>query len=214
MRMKFARWPLLAVLLVMLAPMAQASIDEGIEYKKVIPAQPTITKQKVEVIELFWYGCPHCYRMEPVLNEWLKTKPDNVVFYRIPAVFGNPLWALHARAFYTAKTLGLLNDEKKGFHKAFFDEIHKNKNRLASKRSIQRFFARYNISAEDFNTAFDSFAVNLKVSRAATLSRRYQIGGVPSFIVNGKYRTDGPLAGGSKGIIRVVNHLIEKETKK
>ena len=201
------------ILSVLLSSVAMAAIDEGIEYKLVSPAQPTITKNKIEVVELFWYGCPHCSRFEPNIKAWLDKKPDNVVFNRIPAVF-NPSWALHARAFYTATSLGLFADGKDKFHNAFFDELHKHKKRLNNKNALREFFARFGVSAEDFNNTFDSFAVNTKVNRAATLSKRYQLDGVPTIIVNGKYRTDGPMAGGRQGIIKVMNFLIEKESKK
>ena len=197
----------------LLSGVATAAIDEGIEYKPVSPPQPTITKNKIEVVELFWYGCPHCFYFEPNLKEWLAKKPNNVVFYRVPAVF-NPNWALHARAFYTAKTLGLFDDGKTEFHEAMFNEIHKKKNHLHKRKDIQNFFGRFGISKEDFENTFDSFAVNTKVNRATILSKRYQLDGVPTLIVNGKYRTDGPMAGGRKGIIKVLNFLIEKESKK
>ncbi len=200
------------LLSVLLSNVAMAAIDEGIEYKRVSPAQPTITKNKIEVVELFWYGCPHCYYFEPHLNDWLAKKPDNVVFYRVPAVFSQK-WALHARAFYTAKTLGLFDNGKTEFHEAMFDEIHKKKKHLHTKKDIEKMFARFGISAEDFNNTFDSFSVNTKVNRATALSKRYQLDGVPTMIVNGKYRTDGPMAGGRKGIIKVLDFLINKESK-
>ncbi len=204
----------MAILLVtFMSNIVRAGIDEGIEYKRVTPAQPTITKNKIEVVELFWYGCPHCFYLEPDLEEWLAKKPENVVFYRVPAIF-SPAWALHARAFYTAKSLGLIENGKTEFHKAFFAEIHKHKKHLNNKKSIQAFFTRFGVSAEDFNNTFDSFAVNTKVNRAATLSKRYQVEGVPSLIVNGKYRTDGPMGGGRKGMLKVLDFLIKKESKK
>ena len=192
---------------------ATAEIEEGFQYKLVSPPQPTITKNKVEVVELFWFGCPHCYYFEPDLNNWLAKKPDNVVFVRVPAVF-NAGWALHARAYYTAKTLGLYDNGKHEFHTAFFDELHKHKKRLATKKSLQAFFGRFGISAEDFNNTFESFAVNTKVNRAASLSKRYQLDGVPSLIINGKYRVDGPMAGGRKDMLKVTDFLITKEAKK
>lgn len=201
------------MLSVLLNNMAVAAIDEGIEYKRISPTQPTITKDKVEVVELFWYGCPHCFHFEPDLKAWLAKKPDNVVFYRVPAVF-NPAWALHARAFYAATSLGLFDNGKHEFHEAFFDELHKHKKRLNNKKELQSFFARFEISAEDFNNTFDSFAVNTKVNRAVTLSKRYQLQGVPTLIVNGKYRTDGPMAGGRKGMLKVLDFLIKKESNK
>ena len=201
------------MLSVLLNNMAVAAIDEGIEYKRISPTQPTITKDKVEVVELFWYGCPHCFHFEPDLKAWLAKKPDNVVFFRVPAVF-NPAWALHARAFYAATSLGLFDNGKHEFHEAFFDELHKHKKRLNNKKELQSFFARFEISAEDFNNTFDSFAVNTKVNRAVTLSKRYQLQGVPTLIVNGKYRTDGPMAGGRKGMLKVLDFLIKKESNK
>lgn len=201
------------LLTALLSNLATAAIDEGIEYKLVSPAQPTITKNKIEVVELFWYGCPHCFNFEPDLKKWLAKKPDNVVFYRVPAVF-NPTWALHARAFYTAKSLGLFDGGKTEFHEAFFDEIHKHKKHLKTKKALQTFFAKFGISAEDFNNTFDSFAVNTKVNRAVTLSKRYQLDGVPTLIINGKYRTDGPMAGGRKGMLKVLDFLIKKESNK
>lgn len=201
------------VMAALFSNMAIAGIDEGIEYKRVSPAQPTITRDKVEVVELFWYGCPHCFHFEPDLNKWLANKPDNVEFVRVPAVF-NPVWALHARAYYAAVTLGLYDNGKHEFHGAFFDEIHKHKKRLDNKNALRTFFARFGVSAEDFNNTFESFAVNTKVNRAADLSKRYQLDGVPSLIVNGKYRTDGPMAGGQKGMLKVLDFLIKKESKK
>lgn len=201
------------LLTVLLSHSAVAEIDEGIEYKRVSPAQATITKNKIEVVELFWYGCPHCFHFEPHLNEWLATKPDNVVFYRVPAIF-NANWALHARAFYTAKSLGLFDNGKTEFHDAMFNEIHKKKKHMHTKKSLQAFFTGFGISAEDFNNTFESFSVNTKVNRAESLSKRYQLQGVPTLIVNGKYRTDGPMAGGRKGMIKVLNFLIKKESKK
>lgn len=210
--MKFKLF-LTLVLSVLLNNMAFAEIDEGIEYKRVSPAQPTITKNKVEVVELFWYGCPHCFHFEADLKKWLANKPDNVVFYRVPAVF-NPAWALHARAFYAATSLGLFAEGKHEFHDAFFNEIHKAKKPLKKKKALRKFFARFGVSAEDFDNTFDSFAVNTKVNRAATLSKRYKLDGVPTLIVNGKYRTDGPMAGGRKGMIKVLDFLIKKESNK
>ena len=201
------------LLTTLVSNVATAEIEEGFQYKFVSPAQPTITKNKVEVVELFFYGCPHCYHLEPDLKKWLAKKPDNVVFIRVPAVF-NPAWALHARVFYTAESLGLFDNGKLEFHEAFFDEIHKHKKRLNKKKTIMAFFTRFGVSAEDFNNTFESFAVNTKVNRAASLSKRYQLDGVPSMIVNGKYRVDGPMAGGRKGMLKVTDFLINKEAKK
>ena len=85
---------------------ALAEPAEGVEFERVQPPVTTETGDQIEVLELFWYGCPHCYYLEPVIKPWVATLPEGVVFRRMPAVFGNPLWALHARAFYTAEALG------------------------------------------------------------------------------------------------------------
>lgn len=210
--MKF-KLSMIIILTALVSNIASAAFDEGIEYKLISPAQPTITKKKIEVVELFWYGCPHCFRLEPHMKEWLAKKPDNVVFYRIPAVF-NMAWGLHARAFYTAKTLGLFDNGKLEFHKAFFDEIHKKNNRLNKQKSIEKFFARFGVLSQDFHNTFYSFAVNTKVNRAVILSKQYQAEGVPTMIVNGKYLTDGPRGNGHKGMLKIVDFLIKKESKK
>jgi thiol:disulfide interchange protein DsbA len=187
---------------------AAATYKEKIHYELVQPPQPTTTKDKVEVVEMFWYGCPHCNALEPYVNRWLKRKPANVEFVRIPAVF-RPTWELHARAFYTAEILGVLDKT----HSAMFEAIHQQKRRLNTEQELMEFFAEHGVKNEDFKRVFHSFAVEAKVRRAKDLSQRYGISGVPSIIVNGKYRTGAQLAGGNANIFKVVNFLVEKESK-
>lgn len=194
----------------MLPGVARASIDEGIEYQKVTPPVPTtVNNKQIEVVEMFWYGCPHCYHFEPSLLKWLAHKPKYVVFTRIPAIFNNPMWEIHAKAYYTADVLGVLDKT----HEAFFNAIHEKGERLATESAIEAFFVKHGVSAKDFKNAFNSFAVYSKVRRAAELTRRYGIDGVPSMIVDGKYRTSGSLAGGNEGMIKVINFLVAKEAK-
>lgn len=189
--------------------LAAPTYKEKIHYERVLPAQPTTTDgDKVEVVEMFWYGCPHCNNLEPYVNRWLKNKPKNVVFVRIPAVF-RPSWELHARAFYTAQILGVLDKT----HSAMFAAIHQQKRRMNTEEAIQKFFAEQGVSKKDFDRVFHSFAVEAKVRRAKDMSQRYGIDGVPALIVNGKYRTGARLAGGPANIFRVVNFLVEKESK-
>jgi thiol:disulfide interchange protein DsbA len=165
---------------------------------------------------MFWYGCPHCYRFEPELKKWLREdKPDNVEFIRIPAVFGRPIWKLHARAFYTAETLGVLEKT----HQALFDAIHKEKQRMDSPAALRQFFVKHGVKGEDFDKTFTSFIVMSKLQRASTLSKAYQITGVPSLIINGKYVTSGPMANINnpsahehENLLKVVEYLIDKET--
>ncbi len=197
--------------------------DEGFEYKKVTPAQPTISESKVEVVELFWYGCPHCYDFEPSLDEWVKNKPNNVEFVRIPAIFrdrnGIPrkIWMFHARAYYTGKALGVLDKT----HAAFFDAVHKGKRALQTEKDIANFFVSQGVKREDFKKAWGSFVVQSKLKRAVSMTKRYGITGVPAMVVNGKYRTGGPAAninspGANKheqheNVLKVVDWLAARE---
>ena len=187
-----------------------AAFDEGIEYKTVSPrVNNQIDEGKTEVVELFWYGCPHCFAFEPVLQKWLAHKPKDVNFVRIPAVF-NPTWSLHARAYYTAEVLGVLDKT----HEALFDAMHIKHEKMANADELASFFEKYGVKKDTFLETFNSFAVDAKVRRAIDLSKRYGIEGVPSMIVNGKYRTSGSLAGGHEGMLKVVDYLIKKEAKK
>ncbi len=200
----------LIMMFVFLSTASARNYDEGIEYKRLKTAVPTqVGAGKIEVVELFWYGCPHCFRLEPELNKWLKSKPKNVEFTRIPAIF-NKTWALHAKAYYTADFLGIMDK----IHKPFFDAIHLKKQGLNTAAAVKKFFIQHGASEKDFDGVFNSFAVDAKVRRAKELSSRYGISGVPALVVNGKYLTDGPMAGGRKGMIEVLNHLIKMESGK
>jgi thiol:disulfide interchange protein DsbA len=179
----------------------------GEDYALVTPALPGGSDGKVQVVELFWYGCPHCFQFEPYVSDWEKGKGENVEFVRIPAIFNNPRWRLHASAYYTAEVLGVL--EK--FHGPFFNAIHTARQRMADKASIAEFFAGIGVSNEEFESTFDSFAVQAKVRRAADLTQRYGISGVPSMAVDGKYLVDGPMAKSYENMIRIVDALVAKE---
>jgi thiol:disulfide interchange protein DsbA len=179
----------------------------GTHYNRLSPTQPTSSSpDKVEVAEIFWYGCPHCFAFDPYLQKWLATKPDYVSFVRVPAVW-NPLLRLHARAFYTAEQLG------KGaeMHDPLFNEIHKNGNPLDTEDQLRDFFGKFGVDATAFKNAFDSFAVHTKLERADELNRRYQIKSVPTIVVNGKYTTDAGMAGGYDELFALINELAAAE---
>ncbi len=187
--------------------------EEGIfkiygQYEKVNPPQPTEDPERVEVLEVFGYSCPHCYSLEPQLKSWLKDKPDYVVFRRMPAVF-NARYELHAMAFYTAEALGVLDT----IHEPFFDAIHRYRRPLSNSEQIMAFFEEHGVKKEDFREAWGSFAVRSKVRRATVMSQRYGIDGVPAIIINGKYRTSGSLAGNYRNVVKVINTLAEEEQK-
>ena len=179
----------------------------GAHYNRLSPTQPTSSNpDQVEVAEVFWYGCPHCFAFDPLLERWRTQQPGYVNFVRIPAVW-NPLLQLHARAFYTAEELG------KGaeIHSEFFKEIHERGNGLDSEAKLQAFFGRFNVDAAAFKTTFDSVAVQTKLQRADEMNRRYQIGSVPTLVVNGKYTTDGPQVGSYEELLALVDELTAAE---
>jgi len=203
------KWAIWLCATALLPGMVFAAPDykEKIHYELVLPAQPTTTGNKVEVVEMFWYGCPHCNALEPYVNRWLKKMPANAEFVRIPAIF-RPEWEQHARAYYTAEILGVLDKT----HSAMFDAIHQQKRHINTDEEIQKFFAEHGVSEKDFKRVFRSFAVEAKIRRAKDMSQRYGIRGVPALIVNGKYRTSAQLAGGNANIFRVVDFLVQKES--
>ena len=162
----------------------------------------------MEVLELFWYGCPHCYHFEPYLKQWLEHKPDYVEFVRMPAVFRDS-WLPGARAYYTAQLLGVLDK----MHGAIFDAIHVQHRPMNTKEDFMDLFVSEGVSKEDFNRAWGSFTVQARVRRAVTMTREYGINGVPSVIINGKYRASGSSAGSFENLIKVIEILAEREHK-
>jgi len=188
--------------------------SEGQHYHRLVPTQPTVGgADKVEVAEVFWYGCPHCFNFEPAINTWAESVPANARFIRIPAVW-NPLAKLHGRLYYTEEVLA--RNEKLadvvGFHAAVFVEFHRKANRLTSEDAIQKLFERFGVSQDDFLSTWNSFEVNQKVRVADDLVRRYNVTGVPALVVNGKYRTGASDAGSYPKLLEVVDELIERET--
>jgi thiol:disulfide interchange protein DsbA len=201
------RWLMVLMLPMLMAGAACAQeYTDGKEYLSLKTPQPTATGENIEVVELFWYGCPHCYRIDPLLEDWLKTKPADVEFIRIPAVLG-PSWELYGKAFYTAELLGVTDK----VHPALFDAIHKDKKKLRTVGDLKALFIAQGVSAEDFDNTFNSFAVNVKINHAKQMTKRYAITGVPTIIINGKYSTSGSQAGSNQNIIKVMDYLIAAE---
>ena len=185
-----------------------SAAEEGSGYETISPAQPTANPNKIEVIEFFWYGCPHCYSFEPNLKQWLKTKPDNVEFIRIPAVF-NEQWGKHAKAYYVAEALGIVDK----VHDDFFDAIQVKKESLETEEELSKFFAAHGVKESDFKDTFNSFMIDAKLRQAPAIAAKYGITGVPALIINGKYKTNGTLAGSQEKMIDVLNQLIKKESQ-
>jgi thiol:disulfide interchange protein DsbA len=194
------------IALLLLAPFVHAAFDEGIDYKRLANPQPTADPDKIEVLELFWYGCPHCYHLEPQLDAWLEQKPDDVNFVRIPAILG-PDWELLARAYYTMELLGA----EEQVHRPLFDRIHKQRKRIRTVDDVKAVFVEHGVAEQDFDSTFQSFAVITKTSRARQARALYGITGVPVLVVNGKYLTSAQMAGGNKEMLQVVDFLVEQE---
>ena len=188
---------------------------ESEHYMRLVPTQPTIGgPDKIEVAEFFYYGCIHCMTFEPIVNAWKKDIPNNARFVRVPALW-NPLLRLHGRMYYTKEVLvnnGKLKDPE-GFRARIFKEYHNKKNFMTSASAIQKIFADFGISEDDFNNTFESFEVAQKLRLADDLARRYSIASTPSVVVNGKYRTNAGEAGGSYSkLLNVIDELIAKES--
>lgn len=194
------------VVLVLLALPAFADFKEGTDYQLLATPQPTANDAKIEVLELFWYGCPHCYHLEPELNTWLKQKPEDVEFVRVPAVLGPP-WELLARAYYTADLLGDLDK----IHEPLFEHIHKDHKLIRNASELKAFFMEQGVSEADFDKTFNSFAVVTMTNRAKEARNMYGITGVPTIVVNGKYRTTATLAGSNEKMLQVIDFLVAKE---
>lgn len=187
---------------------APAQFRAGQHYRVLTPAQPTsVTTGKVEVVEVFWYGCPHCYSLEPHLQRWLASDmPEAAEFVKLPASL-NPSWQPHARLYYAAKALGVLDEA----HDAIFREMHIDRRPLNTLDAMVEFLGRHGVAAEDAKAALMSFAVEAQVRRADTMARRYRLTGVPAIVVNGKYVTGADLAGGYDRLFQLVNYLVAME---
>ncbi|MGD8323905.1 MAG: thiol:disulfide interchange protein DsbA/DsbL [Gammaproteobacteria bacterium] len=191
------------------AALAQSvgEFELGTHYNRLTPAQPTSSgPQQIEVAEVFWYGCPHCYNFDPYLNAWEANNADYVNFIRIPAVW-NPLVRLHAQAFYTAQVLG------KGaeMHEAFFAEIHRNTNYLDTPEKLAAFFATFGVSRDEFTNTFNSPEVNERLQKAEELNERYRITSVPSIVINGKFTSNASMTGSYERLIELIDELAAGE---
>lgn len=183
-----------------------AGIDPTGKYELVKPPQPTDTPDKVEVVEVFWYGCPHCFTFLPAMEQYAKGKPDYVAVRHMPAIFRDS-WVEHARAFYTADLLGV----QERIHRPLFEAIHVGKQRLDTREELMKFFEQHGVSNGDFNKTYDSFAVQTLMRKSQVMQQRYGVRGTPTVIVNGKYRVSGSLAGSPQNIIKVIEALVERE---
>jgi len=184
----------------------QAPFEAGTHHERISPPLGTPDKDRISVTEFFWYGCGHCFTFEPVLRQWEKTLADDVELRGSPAIW-NKLMEMHARIYYTARALDVLDK----IHPATFQAINVDRNRLASESAIADLFAGHGVDREDFIRAFNSFGVSNQVKQANARARSAQITGTPELMVNGKYRISTRQAGSQADMLRVAEFLIARE---
>jgi thiol:disulfide interchange protein DsbA len=178
-------------------------------FQEIKPAQPTGAEGKIEVIEIFWYGCPHCYSFEPYLDKWMATKPADVEFVRMPGVL-NPSWVQHARAFYTAQKLGVLDK----IHMPLFQAIHRDRERIFSEDELRAFFTAQGVDGNDFDRVYRSNEIDTRMKQALFRARGARVTGVPTIVVNGRYMTSGTMTGSFERMLEVTDQLIALERER
>jgi thiol:disulfide interchange protein DsbA len=192
------------------AGLAQAQPVAGTEFRELPAAQSTDTADKIEVLEFFWYGCPHCYNFEPVLGPWIAKLPKDVQFRRVPAMF-NDEYAQGARAFYALEAIG----EEQRVHKALFEAVHTGSRlRVANEAALTEWLAKQGVDTKKFAAAYRSFSVEGKLKRATQLTQAYKIEGVPAMAVNGKYVVITDNIKSFEQMTGVADYLIEQSRKK
>jgi len=194
------------VLALGLAPfgaLAQARPTAGLDYTELKPAQPVEVQGKIEVLEFFWYGCPHCYTLEPLLEKWIPTLPADAHFRRLPAVL-SPGWANEAAVFYAFEALGVLGR----LHRPFFDAIHRDRLKTRDPVSFNDWLQKNGVNVKKFDEAMKSFGVQSKLRRATQVSAAYRIDGTPALAVNGRYTVSAEQGRTQQGMLAIAEHLI------
>lgn len=179
-----------------------ADFVEGTDYTVIKNPGQSEVPGKIEVREFFWYGCGHCYSLEPYMQTWLKKLPSDVHFVRTPAAM-NKMWEQGARGYYVSENVGV----RKNTHIPLFNAIHKDGKQIFDQASQAKFFAQYGVPEAKFNSLFNSFAITSKIAESNKLAQQYQLTGVPAVVVNGKYM----VAGNNGHVTQVVDYLIAKE---
>jgi thiol:disulfide interchange protein DsbA len=183
-----------------------SNLTPNVHYLPVRPRISTgVPEGKVQVLEIFWYGCPHCYNLQPLMGEWMRSLPDAVEFSHLPAAF-NDLWALHARVYYAAVLLDVLET----VHQPFFDAIHGQGRNMQSESAILRFIDQRGLDADAFRDVMRSQEVADSVNDAALLVQALQVQGVPSMAVDGRALVSASMAGSYGNMLAVVNELIRE----
>jgi protein dithiol oxidoreductase (disulfide-forming) len=200
----------LTALMLLASTQLWAAPQLGQQFKQTAQAIPSDTPAKIEVIELFWYGCPHCYHLEAPLSAWVKKLPEDVTFKRVPGIPRQD-WAPMAKAYYTLEALGLVDK----LHAPLFEAIHKQKtlNPTNEKAAIDWIAKQGGLDHKKVAETFNSFSVNTKVMRAVQIFRASGATGVPALIIDGKYMTSSTMAGGNDEVLNVADYIISNVRK-
>ncbi|GGE52178.1 thiol:disulfide interchange protein DsbA [Streptosporangium jomthongense] len=197
---------LLVVALAVFGQAGAADWKEGTHYKKLDTPVRTDSGSKIEVAEVFWYGCPHCYNFKPLAEDWESKAPDYVDYVRIPAALGRS-WEPHARAFYALEAM----NAREKLHDPLFEALAGQRRPLNDAESLADFVADHGVDRDEFLNNFKSFGVNARMQQAQSKIRGARITGTPSMLVNGKYTVSASMAGSLEAMLAVVDYLVEKE---
>lgn len=187
---------------------AHAEIIEGRDYIVLTNPQPTEDKRSIEVIEFFWYGCPHCNELHPYIDDWRKNAPADVKFQYVPAIF-RANWTPAAKTFYAMEVLGITKE----LHDKVYKAIHRDKIDLSKEAVLFDWVEKQGVERGKFVNAYNSFSVQNQVARSSQMIRQYKLTGVPALVVDGKYLTSGKMSGTPRDTIQVLNELIDKVQK-
>ena len=182
---------------------------EGTNYVRLGQAAPVPTSGKIDVIEFFWYGCPHCNAFEPTLDTWQKALPADVAFRRVPVAFSEEPFVAHQRIFYALDGMGLIPT----MHRKVFYAIHNDRMRLSKPDEIAAFMGKNGVDSAKFLEIYNSFSVQTKASQAKQLAQAYKIDAVPAMGVQGRYFINGTMAGSNDRMTAVADALIERVRK-
>ncbi|MFP5404553.1 MAG: thiol:disulfide interchange protein DsbA/DsbL [Gammaproteobacteria bacterium] len=194
-----------AALLSLSAFAAGPDAFEGHDYARVKNPQPVATGNRIEVLEFFWYRCPHCFQLEPALNTWLKTLPKDAQVRRVPAVF-RPDWLPGAKLYYTLEQMNLLGR----LHDKVFDAYHVENINLNDPKVLGDWIAKQGVNRKQFESLYNSFSIQSKATQGAQLATAYAINGVPAFVIDGKYTTSVSMTGSQQRLFEVLDQLIVK----
>ena len=189
------------VLFSLVSVSAFAEFEEGHEYELLDQQPPVASDAAIEVVEFFWYGCPHCYQFEPYVKNWLASKPDDVKFIKMPASFNKPA-RFHASVYYALDLMG----EAERLNDIIFEAMHKQGNKLANQEAVEKLLAEHGVDIATFQKAMKSFAVDNRVQRAASLFNKYGLRGVPSVVVSGRYKSGN--VKNYQQLVAVIDHMI------